>query len=65
MNVNLLKAKMVQNEYTIGKMAKLLGLNPSTLGIKMRTDGFKVTEARQIAKALNLTSAETEDIFFA
>ena len=65
MNAKLLKAKMVQNDYTIEKLAKLLGLNPATVGIKMKTDGFKVSEARMIATALHLTSVETCEIFFA
>jgi hypothetical protein len=65
MNAKLLKAKMVENDYTIEKMAKVLKLNVNTVGRKMRTDGFKVNEARDIAKALHLTSTETCDIFFA
>ena len=65
MNRRLLEAKMVEHDYTIGKLAKLLNLNPTTVGIKMKTDGFKVREARTIASALHLTSVETCDIFFA
>lgn len=65
MNRRLLEAKMVQNDYTIGKLAKVLHLNPATVGIKMKTDGFKVNEARTIANLLNLTSVETCEIFFA
>jgi hypothetical protein len=65
MNAKLLKAKMVENEYTIGRLAKELHLNPTTVGIKMKTDGFKVNEARTIANLLNLTSVETCEIFFA
>lgn len=65
MNRRLLEAKMVEYDYTIGKLAKLLNLNPTTVGIKMKTDGFKVCEARTIASALHLTSVETCDIFFA
>ena len=65
MNRKLLEAKMVEHDYTIGKLAKLLNLNPTTVGIKMKTDGVKVCEARAIASALHLTSVETCDIFFA
>ena len=64
MNRRLLEAKMVEHDYTIGRLAKLLNLNPTTVGIKMKTDGFKVFEARTIASALHLTSVETCDIFF-
>lgn len=65
MNRRLLEAKMVQNGYTISKLAKVLHLNPTTVGIKMKTDGFKVNEARTIANLFNLTSVETCEIFFA
>lgn len=65
MNRRLLEAKMVQNGYTIGKLAKVLHLNAATVGIKMKNDGFKVNEARTIADILNLSSVETCEIFFA
>lgn len=65
MNAKLLKAKMVENDYTIEKMAKVLGLNINTVGRKIRTGGFKVSEARDISRLLHLTSTETCDIFFA
>lgn len=65
MNSKLLKAKMVENDYTIGKLANLLGLRPETVGIKIKTDGFRVSEARVIGQALNLTSTELCEIFFA
>lgn len=65
MNAKLLKAKMVESDFTNDKLAKMLGLNINTVGRKMRTDGFTVREARAISKALHLTSVETCDIFFA
>lgn len=65
MNANKLKAKMVENGYTINKLANLLGVTPTTVSIKMRDDGFKVVEARAICKALGLTMGETHEIFFA
>lgn len=65
MNSRLLRAKMVECDMSIDQMAKLLELNPATVRIKIQNDGFKVNEARLIAKALNLTSVETQHIFFA
>ena len=64
MNTRLLKAKMVENDYTIDKLAKLLNLNPMTIRLKMKGDGFKVNEARAIMRAFNLTREETCEIFF-
>lgn len=64
MNTRLLKAKMVENDYTIDRLAKLLNLNPMTIRLKMKGDGFKVNEARAIMRALNLTREETCEIFF-
>lgn len=65
MNEKLLKAKMVEHDLTIGDLANLLGLRRETVGIKIRTDGFRVCEARAICQALNLTSDELCEIFFA
>ena len=65
MNAKLLKAKMVENDYTIGKLAMELDLTPTTVGQKISKDGFKVNEARAIGKLLNLTSKEMCEIFFA
>ena len=64
MNIRLLKAKMVEHDYTIDKLAKLLNLNPMTIRLKMKGDGFKVNEARAIMRALKLNRTETCEIFF-
>ena len=65
MNAKLLKAKMVLNDCTIEKMVCELHLNPMTVRTKIRTDGFKVCEARAVGKLLGLTSTELCEIFFA
>lgn len=65
MNAKLLKAKMVLNDCTIDMMASSLNLNPLTVRHKIKDDGFKVCEAREIGKLLNLTSTELCEIFFA
>ena len=65
MNSKLLKAKMVENDVSVYRLAELLGLNPATVRLKIQNDGFKVNEARTIARELSLTSSETQAIFFA
>lgn len=65
MDVKLLKAKMVLNDCSIDKMAGALNLNPLTVRYKIKDDRFKVCEAREIGKLLNLTSEELCEIFFA
>lgn len=65
MNSKLLRAKMVENDVSVYRLAELLGLNPATVRLKIQNDGFKVNEARAIARELSLTSSETQAIFFA
>lgn len=65
MNVNKLKAKLVENGLNVETFARKLGLNPQTVYNKMNNDGFKMTEARKIGEILNLSSTELCEIFFA
>lgn len=65
MNVNKLKAKLVENGLNVESFARKLGLNPQTVYNKMNNDGFKMTEARKIGEILNLSSTELCEIFFA
>lgn len=65
MNVNKLKAKLVENGLNVDCLAKKLGLNPQTVYNKLNNDGFKMTEARKIGEILNLSSTELCEIFFA
>lgn len=65
MNVNKLKAKLVENGLNVEAFAWKLGLNPQTVYNKMNNDGFKMTEARKIGEILNLSSTELCEIFFA
>ncbi len=65
MNVNKLKAKLVENGLNVEAFARKLGLNPQTVYNKMNNDGFKMTEARKIGEILNLSSTELCEIFFA
>lgn len=65
MNVNKLKAKLVENGLNVEAFARKLGLNPQTVYNKINNDGFKMTEARKIGEILNLSSTELCEIFFA
>ena len=65
MNVNKLKAKLVENGLNVETFARKLGLNRQTVYNKMNNDGFKMTEARKIGEILNLSSTELCEIFFA
>lgn len=65
MNAKLLRAKMVENDFTVEKLSQVIGVTPLTVRLKLRGDGFKVSEARAIKNALGLTRDETIDIFFA
>lgn len=65
MNVNRLKAKLVENGLNVERLAEKIGLNPDTVYKKIKRDGFKMSEVRKIAEVLNLTSTELCEIFFA
>lgn len=65
MNVNKLKAKLVENGLNVETLAKKLGLNPQTVYKKLNNDGFKMSEARKMGEILNLSSTELCEIFFA
>lgn len=65
MNANRLKAQMVLNDCSIERLADALKLNPMTVRLKIKNDGFKVCEARAIGDFLNLSSKELCEIFFA
>ena len=64
-NVNKLKAKLVENGLNVETLAKKLGLNPQTVYNKLNNDGFKMSEARKMGEILNLSSTELCEIFFA
>lgn len=66
-NINKLKGKMVEKECSVEKMSKVLGVNPSTLYRKLNTNGdnFTLKEARDMARTLEMSYEEVNDIFFA
>ena len=64
-NINKLKGKIVENGLTIGKLAKEIGLDKSTLYRKLNNDGetFTIREANLICSVLGLTGKEATEIF--
>ncbi|WP_414601403.1 helix-turn-helix domain-containing protein [Gemmiger sp.] len=63
---NLFKAKLIENDMTTRDMAGIIGCNEATLYRKMNgVSDFTRNEIQLIKQALNLSSAEVEDIFFA
>lgn len=66
MNVNKLKGKIVEKQYTISKLADELGINRSTFYRKINKNGDTLTikEVNMICKILELTNEEAIEIFF-
>lgn len=62
MNVNLLKAEIVKNGYTLTRLAKELDMAPSTVVRKMKTNSFKMSEAERIVGILRIE--KPDEIFF-
>ena len=65
MNANLLKAKLVEKGMNVERIAAEIGLNPQTVYNKINNDSFRTSEALKIGRALNLSSTELGEIFFA
>lgn len=65
-NVEMLKRKMKDKKITVNEMSKEIGVNPSTLYRKLSAaEKITIKEAVKIAEILELTVADTEEIFFA
>lgn len=63
MNTRKLLGLIVENGLTQGKVAKAIGIDPSTMWRKMKNDSFTNKEARQIRKLLGLTDEEAGRLF--
>lgn len=64
MNLNLLKGKIAENDYTFTKLAKELNLSQTCITHKMQGKvDFKSSEIRQLKDMFNLTSEEIVEIF--
>jgi len=65
-NINKLKGKIVEKGTNISELAKIIGMNKSTLYRKLKNDGEEISikEASIIIKVLNLSLEEVNAIFF-
>ena len=66
-NVNKLKAKLVENGYNVETMAEKIGMDRATLYRRLGSNGesFTIGEADAISRELKLTGEEVNAIFFA
>lgn len=66
MNINKFKGKVVENGLSIEKVARLIGIDKSTLYRKLNAGGNDITigEMGEMYKILKLTVDEAHDIFF-
>lgn len=64
LDVNKLKAKIVENGTSIPKMSEILNINPSTFYRKMKNNSFEIGEADKLVMELRLTKEEATRIFF-
>lgn len=64
-NRNKFNGKMAENEYTVPKLAKELGLAEATVRLKAYSDEYEFTlsQSIQIKNLWNLTNDEYLDIF--
>lgn len=65
-NVNKLKAKMVERGLNVSQVAEKIGIDRSSLYRKLNNEGETLTvkEAKAIVKVLNITPSEAAQIFF-
>ena len=66
MDIEKLKAKIVEKNTTVEEVAKAAGMDRSTFYRKMQPEnkGFTVGEAKLIAKELEMTGEEASAIFY-
>lgn len=64
MQINKLRGKIAENRTSISKLAKKMGINPSTLYRKFNSGDITVRQADTIIKLLHLTFDEVQQIFF-
>lgn len=65
-NINKLKAILVEKELNVESLANMIGIDKSTIYRRLNGGGedFSIKEADQIAEALNLSLEEVNLIFF-
>lgn len=66
-NTDKLRGKIVERRMTLGEVAKKVGISPSTLSKRLNHRGgaFTIDEAEKIARVLQLSCEELNNIFFA
>lgn len=66
MDVSLLRARMHDNRVSVSEIANHIGMDDSTFYRKLQDNGekFTVAQVREMAKKLNLSPEETNEIFF-
>ena len=65
-NVNLLKAKLVERGLNLTNLAEMIGIDRATMYRKLKNNGagLLIGEVNEIVKALKLTVKEATEIFF-
>lgn len=65
-NVNKLKAKMVEQGLSVDELSKRIKMDKATFYRRLSASGqtFSIREADAISRELNLTRVEVNDIFF-
>ena len=65
-NVNKLKAKMVENGINVDEISDMIGVDRATFYRRLANNGetFSIKEADMIINVLNLTKDEVNSIFF-
>jgi hypothetical protein len=66
-NVRKLRAKMIENNFSVEALSNIIGVSKSTFYRKLTEKGenFTIGEANAIARALNFTARDFSAIFFA
>lgn len=64
LNVNKLKAKMIEKGYSIKDFTKKININETTFRRKMKNNSFYVSEVEEIIRELHLSENEILNIFF-
>ena len=64
MNINKLRAKIVEKGLNVESFSRLIGVNRSSMYRKLNNGRFTIAEALRIKEALELSTKEASDIFF-
>ena len=63
-NINLLKGRIVAAGLNLGEFAEKVGIPYTTFSRRMKSKIFGSDEIERMAKVLNLTPQDINDIFF-